>query len=402
MYKLFFKEKNEIKKNCTFICFFLSTWIIFSTFAPVIQIGRHIEILLLSNDCVIVPGLGGFVTHKIDARYDEDDCIFLPPIRTLGFNPQLQLNDSLLVISYVEAFDISYPEALRMIEAEVDELKQILATEGSYEMNGIGTLHLNKEGVVVFEPCEAGVLTPDLYALCSFDFERLPIAATAPAVTKETVITPETKIAAPVTTIHEEKPVEENITDAEDSDNDSEYIHINTKWLKTAVAAAAVLLFAIVLTSPNSTVNGYYSHMSTWSTELIQKLMPKDTNTETVRIQPHAMPIKTVRKAEAKTDTVEKEIADTVRKEAAADINPEPSAMKNSYTIVLASSTTEDNAKNYIKKLKAKGYNDAVVYDNGHIIRVVYGNFASEQNAQDSLRKLRDSKDFKDAWVLKI
>ena len=51
-----------------------------------IELDRHIEILLLSNDCVIVPGLGGFMTHHVDARYDADDQMFLPPLRTLGFS----------------------------------------------------------------------------------------------------------------------------------------------------------------------------------------------------------------------------------------------------------------------------------------------------------------------------
>ena len=90
---------------------------------------RHIEILLLSNDCVIVPGLGGFMAHHVDARYDETDGTFLPPLRTLGFNPRLTMNDSLLVQSYIEAYDISYPEALRRIEAEVAEIRQHLESK---------------------------------------------------------------------------------------------------------------------------------------------------------------------------------------------------------------------------------------------------------------------------------
>lgn len=74
-----------------------------------IELERHIEILLLENDCVIVPDLGGFMAHHCEARYDAEDHLFLPPQRTLGFNPQLKLNDSLLAQSYVEAYDISYP-----------------------------------------------------------------------------------------------------------------------------------------------------------------------------------------------------------------------------------------------------------------------------------------------------
>ena len=65
----------------------------YSNFAPVIELERHIEILLLDNDCVIVPGLGGFMAHHVEARYEEDEQAFLPPLRTLGFNPQLKINE---------------------------------------------------------------------------------------------------------------------------------------------------------------------------------------------------------------------------------------------------------------------------------------------------------------------
>ena len=110
------------------------------------ELKRHIEILLLDNDFVIVPDFGGFVTHYVSARYDENDNVFLPPSRTLGFNPQLRINDSLLVQSYVTAYDISYPEALRRIESEVEELQQTLRTEGRYVMDDIGTLTINSDG----------------------------------------------------------------------------------------------------------------------------------------------------------------------------------------------------------------------------------------------------------------
>ena len=115
-------------------------------FALVIELERHIEILLLSNDCVIVPELGGFMTHHIDARYIEEEATFLPPLRTLGFNPQLKINDSLLAQSYVEAYDISYPEALQRIEDEVEELKMHLQNDGFYELNDIGR-HPDTESV---------------------------------------------------------------------------------------------------------------------------------------------------------------------------------------------------------------------------------------------------------------
>ena len=39
------------------------------------ELRRHIEILLLENDCVIVPNLGGFMAHHVEARYDKTDGI---------------------------------------------------------------------------------------------------------------------------------------------------------------------------------------------------------------------------------------------------------------------------------------------------------------------------------------
>ena len=142
-----------------------------------IELERHIEILLLDNDCVIVPDFGGFMAHHVDARFDERDYTFIPPLRTLGFNPKLTMNDSLLAQSYVEAYDISYPEAVKRISDEVREVRERISHDGSYELHNIGVISINDDGNYEFEPCEAGILTPGLYGLGSFVFK--PISATA-------------------------------------------------------------------------------------------------------------------------------------------------------------------------------------------------------------------------------
>ena len=53
------------------------------------ELSQHIETLLLENDCVIIPGFGGFVAHYASAQWVEEECIYLPPTRNIGFNPQL-------------------------------------------------------------------------------------------------------------------------------------------------------------------------------------------------------------------------------------------------------------------------------------------------------------------------
>ena len=81
-----------------------------------IELAQHIEALLLENDCVIVPGFGGFVAHYAPASRIINENLFLPPPRTIGFNSQLKLNDGVLVQSYMIAYDTSFADATRMVE----------------------------------------------------------------------------------------------------------------------------------------------------------------------------------------------------------------------------------------------------------------------------------------------
>lgn len=41
-----------------------------------IELAKHIEVLLLENDCVIVPGLGGFIAHNRPATWRTDSGEF--------------------------------------------------------------------------------------------------------------------------------------------------------------------------------------------------------------------------------------------------------------------------------------------------------------------------------------
>lgn len=89
-----------------------------------IELARHIEILLLENDCVIIPDFGGFIAHYQPARYIKEENLYLPPVRTIGFNPQLTINDGLLVQSYMQAHHTDFPDATRMIEEEVSRIER--------------------------------------------------------------------------------------------------------------------------------------------------------------------------------------------------------------------------------------------------------------------------------------
>ena len=108
-----------------------------------IELAKHIEILLLENDCVIVPDFGGFIAHYQPAYYEEAEELFIPPTRTVGFNPQLTMNDGLLVQSYMQAYHTDYSDALNSIEKKVNVLKESLYKGETVEFHGIGSLRYN-------------------------------------------------------------------------------------------------------------------------------------------------------------------------------------------------------------------------------------------------------------------
>ena len=367
-----------------------------SNFAVVIEIERHIEILLLDNDCVIVPGLGGFTAHHVEARFDESDDVFLPPLRTLGFNQQLKINDSLLVQSYIEAYDISYPEALRRIEGEVEELRQRLANDGYYEMADIGVLEMNEDGNIIFTPCEAGILTPELYGLSSFEIQPLMAEESTTSASSTQVQKPNVEPTPITTTVFDQvgQKEETSANDAgqdTDTDEDAEKtICIKVSWLRNAgiAAAAALLLFFVIFPISHSGLKNV--NIGDFNgTSFFSKLMPKDSQMNNINISEI--------KASAK-DSSRQSVKDSV-KDSIKGI--EPKVKSDTFCIVLASCIPQKNAERYVEQLHKKGFDKAYTMVNNKMVRVIYGNYTSETDAYNDLQKIRSKDEFEQAWILK-
>ena len=363
-----------------------------SNFAVVIEIERHIEILLLDNDCVIVPGLGGFTAHHVEARFDESDDVFLPPLRTLAFNQQLKINDSLLVQSYIEAYDISYPEALRRIEGEVEELRQRLAKEGYYEMADIGVLEMNEDGNIIFTPCEAGILTPELYGLSSFEMQPLMAEESTTSASSTQVQKPNVEPTPITTTVFDQvgQKEETSANDAgqdTDTDEDAEKtICIKVSWLRNAgiAAAAALLLFFVIFPISHSGLKNV--NIGDFNgTSFFSKLMPKDSQMNNINISEI--------KASAK-DSSRQLVKDSV-KDSIKGI--EPKVKSDTFCIVLASCIPQKNAERYVEQLHKKGFDKAYAMVNNKMVSVIYGNYTSETDAYNDLQKIRSKDEFEQA-----
>ncbi len=345
-----------------------------------IELERHIEILLLRHDCVIVPDFGGFMTHHVEARYDEEEQLFLPPVRTIGFNPQLKMNDSLLVQSYIEVYDISYPEALRRIEEEVNEIRQRLSNEGSCEFRNIGTLYMSDEDIYTFEPCEAGILTPSLYGLGSF--EMAPLDAKMHVVSENALLAEEkTHVEEKNTTTVGESKANSILMDDDDEEEDSKFIRVRVSVLRNLAAACIAIIVFFVASTPlgNTTTQVVKSSIDTG---VLHKLMPKEVmERKVVSLPQQPSPSKvTPVNVTSQVDTV-----------------PE-----TFFCIVMASKVTKRNASLYVEELQHKGYEKSEVLIGHGATKVIYGNYPNEREAYNALRSLNGKKEFADGWVLKV
>lgn len=383
------------------------SFIFFTNFAVVNELERHIEILLLSNDCVIVPDFGGFMAHHVDARYDGRDNMFLPPLRTVGFNPQLKMNDSLLAQSYVEAYDISYPEAIDRLANEVAEIRQRLENEGKYEINNIGTIYLNEDGNYTFEPCEAGILTPNYYGLGGFDMLPLSTQENEPTVTLEK--TNSTNIAENIEINQEEKQAEpvvalqnataNSVFDVNDDDEkpSAEFILIKKSWLRNLAAACIAIIAFFAISTPLRTPNVQTSKIDTG---MLTRIMPKELVTQNTRQTELASKAENSEKVLKINPETNKDANDEANEKKIDQA--ELKSAKPYYGIVLASRVTKRNAANYVETLQAKGFKAAKVVITATNVKVVYGSYETEGQAYKALHDLRNNEVFADGWISKV
>jgi cell division septation protein DedD len=291
----------------------------------------------------------------------------------------------------VEAYDMSYPDALRQIESEVEELKGILHTEGSYEMNGVGTLSINIDGNIEFEPCEAGILSPDVYGLSDFSFKRLKDAQPLAETTSLAAVEPET-------TTEQEDDMQQGpaLLDFTDEDDDDEHraVVIKMSWVRNAVAIAAAVACFFLLATPVANSNLGSKTMSQLQGNILYKLMPKDSN------MTPAQPVEDKEVLEVKEAEV-KEVNEVREVKEDKEVR-EDTEKKDTYCIVLASQVKRSNAEEFVSQLKKRGITDARIFVENNTLRVICGGYDNQSDAYQHLNKIATDIEFADAWVYKI
>lgn len=390
------------------------------------ELARHIEVLLLENDCVIVPGLGGFIAHNKSAEFKDSANVFCPPLRTIGFNPQLTINDGLLAQSYMQAYDTDFPDASRKIESVVSQIKESLYKNGQAELDNIGTLYYTMAGVYGFEPYQSAFFSPSLYGLGSFSIS--PLSDLKPV--KETVVEPRIMI--------ETVPAATN--DYEGSKQKTNQRHIIKHMVEHAVGiAAAIILFFILSVPVENTYLDNSSYASLGAETMLDAIRGKSMTTasleasnnssvelltsdiEQSNITSRRNNVNTLRPVAVRNVKVEK-----VESESQKEVKVSPIAVKKEKTkpevvkaetkkskevqsnstqnkglfIIVASLQTMQDAEKELDKFKKQGYDEATILTSDNRFRIALYRYTDKSKAYEKINELRKDEQFKTAWLL--
>jgi len=382
-----------------------------------IELAQHIEVLLLENDCVIVPGLGGFVAHYTPAMRVAEENVFLPPTRIIGFNPQLKMNDGLLVQSYMAVYDTDFSDATRIVEKEVAYIFTILHEEGKVDLPNIGELHYSIHGTYDFAPYDYKITTPYLYGLDSFEMQEL-------VELKKTYMEKTIRYSVPVV--------------PEDKKRKFEF-KFNRSYLSNAVAMIAVVALFFFLSTPienTEVVEGNYAQLLPNELfEMIEKeslainpiVVSRKADTPKASAQKNTgrkskKKVVPVAVREVKVGQANAQNAPVVSqpKQQAAEVSSSTSVTTKSevqkttagtvapslvsaqkYHVIIASVGTEKDAEAMAKQLIEKGYPHAKAIVGDGKMRVSIESCSTKTEAYQALNRVRQNERYKNAWVLK-
>ncbi len=346
------------------------------------DVGAVIKEMLFSEDCVIIPGFGGFVSNYQPARIQRETSTFLPPTKEVGFNPELIHNDGMLVHYVMMDGGFTYDEARNQIDRYVQDLFLRLKSGERVFLEGIGSFAVDLEDQIRFISDPGVNFLVDAFGLAPFHFRELP-SASDDLFSRSPLFRPAQPSArkllpgSPV-------PVK------------------NTMKQATRIAIAVPLLLAFSLLPFNARV-----------TQLLNRhpasLMPtpslyhlnypvKDSSVERREI---LFPIQdTVRPSDqAATDT----LAETQKK--TSDPGPVPVTIaepeSGRFPIIAGSFKARANAESLAGQLSQKGFEGRVFTAANGFFRVSIQSFATLPEADAALPRLRQREPAMQLWVLR-
>ena len=420
------------------------------------KIAGYVGDLLYDYECVVIPGLGGFITKDKSAQVVAVTHHFKPPFREVLFNVHLKTNDGLLINYVARQEELSYREAKSRVDLFVYQCRLALDSGKRIRFHGIGSLANDENKNTVFTQDKSINYNPQAFGLGSF---------VSPAIVRTT--NEEKVLGAIKKVVPEKKPVETAskvvrpkkilIANRKKSTFEKQLIFLMVVFFLMGVgyvynhrhsmgyyAERYSHTIPLLYTGPHTflatNINLIpYGKMSYYapiyfpglfnkenpsptsvnpSLEYNQAtLIPLSSNTvqidkesieepitevivetvqpvitEKVEIKPEVIPEKTIT-----TKPVAKNVSSKPKPEAVAT----PAANSFRYFIIAGSFNNEHNALNLVNELKSKGFSAMIADTNKYgMFRVAYTGFQNEEEATLALVSIKNQQNH-EAWLLK-
>ncbi len=343
------------------------------------DISAHIGQLVMEHECVIIPGLGGFITNYHAAEINQRQYSIQPPSRKLVFNAQLNTNDGLLAHHLSQRLDISYKTSLLLLEVFSNYCLRDLEEGKRIAFGDLGILDMNIHNKLEFFPN-----TTINYNQDAFGFKPLSLKAIERK--------PDFNLKAPI----QQTVVKPHIT---------KVLSLDSLDLKKIAAVLIPIVFIVSAvfflpslnqnkslqqTSVFSFLDSLKSNDLSFSTEETQPEIDNTINNESIEDQSNIPSELTENKSDNTTKQSEFIIQDR-----------EFEISKGQYHIICGSFIEKTRAEVLVNRLKSEGFS-AYVADRSKSgsYRVSMQSFANEQDAIQQMKWVRNQ-GYDNVWILK-
>lgn len=335
------------------------------------KVEKHINDLLYEHDCVIVPEFGGFVANYASAKIHPVQHTFTPPSKNIVFNKNLKNNDGLLANRIVTTENTVYPEALKYINHFVENTNAQLRKGAKVKIDEVGTLFLDVERNIQFEPAETNYL-PDAFGLSSFQ---------SPAIKRDNI----------------GKRIEKEFKDRGPIPSEKRKVNIK-KYVALAIAAPLIFGLIWIPLKTDLLKNINYSSLNPFAKREIK--MPEVKEVPKANTLPVAIKKDTISTKQITVNIEPSTSVASVKADTTAVVKENTVNLDYKFHLVVGCFQIESNAINFVNTLQQQNITAAIIGKNNKGLFVVScGDFATNNEAVNNLAAIRKTQP--NAWLYK-
>ncbi|MBI9054966.1 MAG: SPOR domain-containing protein [Bacteroidales bacterium] len=329
-----------------------------------LDIKKYVKELLVSNQGVIIPDFGGFVSEYEPAAFDVNENKFIPPSKRIIFKQEYSYSDNLLITFISEKEKINKEKSTKQIKEFADDLKLKLKNSEKVSFPEIGILTQNSKGQISFKQEKETNLLSDSFGLQS--------------VQSKPIVNQQKEVKSPTP------------------------IKSRKSYKKPIIISSSIVVFLCLVALSWFFTNGF-TDFNILSSNDISPI--EITNSKTAERN-----LDSIAQADSTKALINQSIDEnTDKKDALFYSKPdeekqeaEPKSEYSKFHIIAGSFKRIENAEKFAEGIRAKGYNTEIIESSENLIRISIYTFTDETLALKELYKLREKADLKSVWILKV